>query len=157
MRNSRRSATAKAVYRPIRGGTGLSREDDAATGNGAAKVFKSWVAMASALVTALKFRKLTPVPVCAGAAAQRPVRVVDVIRNRLSQNPCWKVVISSLPRFKMSTYRLRPKIIKLQRYYILDKTIYSRTLKTSSNIGRDKSFVDDLNKELGFDVGYKAA
>jgi hypothetical protein len=49
----------------------------------------------------------------------------------------------------MSKYRLRPKIIKLLRHCAGVKASAQTKLDTSSNIGRDKSFVDDLNKELG--------
>lgn len=50
----------------------------------------------------------------------------------------------------MSKYRLRPKIIQLLRHCFLNTKLLEQTkLKTSSNIGRDKSFVDDLNKERG--------
>jgi len=44
MRDGRRPATAKAVYRPNRGDAGLSREDGAVTGNGAASLFQTWTA-----------------------------------------------------------------------------------------------------------------
>ena len=49
----------------------------------------------------------------------------------------------------MSKYRLRPKIIKLLRHCAGVKASAQTKLDTSSNIGRDKSFVDDLNKERG--------
>jgi hypothetical protein len=49
----------------------------------------------------------------------------------------------------MSTYRLRPKIIQLPWHCRSHKTRRQSRLNISSNIGRDKSFVDDLNKERG--------
>jgi len=42
-----------------------------------------------------------------------------------------------------------PKIIKLLRHCRRVKACWQTKLNPSSNIGRDKSFVDDLNKELG--------
>ena len=52
----------------------------------------------------------------------------------------------------MSKYRLfrQPKIITIATALFVDiKAAEQTKLKTSSNIGRDKSFVDDLNKERG--------
>ena len=46
-------------------------------------------------------------------------------------------------------FHFRPKIIKLLRHCRRIKACWQTKLKTSSNIGRDKSFVDDLNKERG--------
>ena len=54
-----------------------------------------------------------------------------------------------LPWCKMSTYSLRAKIITLWRHLAGNKIPVRRCWKTSSNIGRDKSFVYDLNKERG--------
>lgn len=74
----------------------------------------------------------------------RSYHVLDYGWTPLSQNPCWIAVLSSLPRYQMSTHRCALGYIQ-DHNIVLDSVPKTFSI-TSSNIGWDESFVYDLNR-----------